>query len=80
MNENEIEQLRVDAERYRWLRDKGFKFANVDIGTDCDGENFVEFKSSFRLLDMPDCPYEDGDWTTAQIDASIDAAIKNTSK
>lgn len=67
--------LQKDAERYQWLRDHGFRFANVDLGTDCNGDNFVELKITFRIPELPNLPYEDEEWTGTEIDLAIDAAI-----
>lgn len=71
----EVEGLRKDAERYRWLRDEGFAHADVSLGTDCDGENFVSYRISFHLPETAHGKFEDDDWSSADVDAAIDAAL-----
>lgn len=74
----EVEALRKDAERYRWLRNHGFEHATVDLGTDCGGDNFVAYRITLRLPEPAHSRYEDDEWEAADIDAAIDAAIKAT--
>lgn len=77
----EADALRKDAERYRWLRIKGLQRAWVSLGTDCDGDNFADFKCEFRVPEPPNLPYEDDEgleWADKDFDASIDAAIQSS--
>lgn len=76
------DELLTDAERYRWLRIHGLQRAWVSLGTDCDGENFADFKCEFKVPEPPNLPYEDDEgleWADKDFDAAIDAAI-STSK
>lgn len=63
-----------NAKRYRWLRNHGFKWADVDLGTDSDGENFVGYRIKFHIPDPAHSKYEDDEWTLEELDAAIDAA------
>ena len=65
-----------DAARYRWLRDEGFTFADVDLGTDSDGDYFVAYRIRFHLPEPAHSKFEDDEWTGPDIDAAIDAARK----
>lgn len=61
----EIERLRTDAERYRWLRSLEW-FAEAEIGIELDG-------SAWRVTFSSPAPFENasgGSW----LDAAIDAA------
>lgn len=81
--ERENEGLRKDAERYRWLRTSGLQRAWVYLGTDCDGDNFAEFKCEFRVPEPPNLPYEDDEgleWADKDFDAAIDAALATKEK
>ena len=72
------DELLSDAQRYRWLRIHGLQRAWVSLGTDCDGENFAEFKCEFKVPEPPNLPYEDEEgfeWADKDFDAAIDAAI-----
>ncbi len=69
------EAVRRDAERYRWLRDRGFAHADVSLGTDCDGDNFVGYRITFNLPEPTHNKFEDDEWEADDIDAAIDAAI-----
>lgn len=80
---SEIERLRArvaelerDAARYRWLRDRGFQYADADLGTDFHGDNFVSFRMRFNLPEPPHSNYEFEEWDAPEIDASIDAAMQ----
>lgn len=64
-----------DAARYRWLRDEGFTFADVDLGTDSDGDDFVAYRIRFHLPEPAHSKFEDDEWAGPDIDAAIDAAI-----
>ena len=64
-----------DAARYRWLRDEGFTFADVDLGTDSDGDDFVAYRIRFHLPEPAHSKFEDDEWTGPDIDAAIDAAL-----
>lgn len=66
----------LDAARYRWLRDEGFTFADVDLGTDSDGDDFVAYRIRFHLPEPAHSKFEDDEWTGPEIDAAIDAAMK----
>ena len=76
--ERQRDELLADAERYRWLRIHGLQRAWVSLGTDCDGENFADFKCEFKVPEPPNLPYEDDEgleWADKDFDAAIDAAI-----
>lgn len=65
----EIERLRTDAERYRWLRSLEW-FAEAEIGLEIDG-------SAWRVTFSSPAPFENanyGPWLDAAIDAAIEAA------
>jgi hypothetical protein len=64
-----------DAERYRWLRDKGFAYADVDLGSDFDEDTFVSYRIKFNVPEPAHYKFEDDEWTATDIDAAIDAAI-----
>ena len=70
-----VEAMRRDAERYRWLRDSGFKFADVDLGADSDGDNFVGYRIKFHVPEPAHSKFEDDEWGPSDIDAAIDAAL-----
>ena len=70
------ESVLEDAARYKWLRDEGFTFADVDLGTDSDGDDFVAYRIRFHLPEPAHSKFEDDDWTGPDIDAAIDAAMK----
>jgi hypothetical protein len=64
---------KIDAGRYRWLRDYGFKYADVSLGAS-DGGNVVEFKPRFHIPEPAGMEYDDGEWNVDDIDVAIDAA------
>lgn len=67
----EIERLRTDAERYRWLRSLEW-FAEAEIGIELDG-------SAWRVTFSSPAPFENasgGSW----LDAAIDAARKEADR
>lgn len=70
-----VEQKDVqDAVRYRWLREHGFQIANVDLGTDLDGGNYVSYRITFSIPEPAHSKFEDDEWEAKDIDAAIDAA------
>jgi len=71
-----VAELERDAARYRWLRDRGFQYADADLGTDFHGDNFVSFRMRFNLPEPPHSNYEFEEWDAPEIDASIDAAMQ----
>ena len=76
--ERQRDAMLSDARRYRWLRIHGLQRAWVSLGTDCDGENFADFKCEFKVPEPPNLPYEDDEgleWKDDDFDAAIDAAI-----
>lgn len=68
-------QLAKDANRYRWLRDHGFSHADVSLGTDSDGDNFVGYRVSFNVPEAAHSKFEDDEWEAPDIDAAVDAAL-----
>lgn len=64
-----------DAARYRWLRDHGFRYADVDL----DPESVV-FRPRFSIPEPAGMSYEDGEWTLDDIDAALDAAMAASKK
>ena len=66
-----------DAERGKWLIERGFKYANVDMASDGDGD-IVIFHPRFYIPEPAGMSYEDGEWTVEDIRAAIDAAIAAT--
>lgn len=63
--------------RYEYVRDIGFYSGVVNLGQQSDGTHFVEFECRMRIPEIAGViPYEDEEWTSAQIDAAIDMAIK----
>jgi hypothetical protein len=56
----QMEAIRRDAERYRWLRDNAPGETHFDHDT---GDNYVEINVPFSGFDLPD------------LDAAVDAAI-----
>ncbi len=80
--ERQRDDLKAEAHRYQWLRIHGLQRAWVSLGTDCDGQNFADFKCEFKVPEPPNLPYEDDEgleWADKDFDAAIDAAI-STSK
>lgn len=74
--EAELAEARKDGERYRYVRDVAFQYANVSLsGNDDDGTAFVIFEPKLYIPDLPgELKYEEGDWDSDNIDAAIDAA------
>lgn len=72
--EAERDALRADAERYRWLREHGFAFADVSLGTDYEGQDYVTYRVGFHLPEPAHNKYDDDEWSAEDIDAAIDAA------
>ena len=75
----EREEINQDAERYRWLRTHALQRAWVSLGTDCDGENFVDLRCEFKVPEPPNLPYEDDEgleWSDKDFDSAIDTAIR----
>ena len=62
LNSHELEQRRKDAERYRWLRNKGTGFCEFSITVDEDG---IESRGT-RFEQIPEC-----------LDAAIDKAMES---
>lgn len=76
--EKQRDELLSDAQRYRWLRIHGLQRAWVSLGTDCDGENYAQFKCEFKVPEPTNLPYEDDEgleWADKDFDVAIDAAI-----
>jgi len=74
----EREKASEDAERYRFLRDKGYRFSDVSLGAGIDGD-YVRFRSTFDVPEIPgNASFEESEWTPEQLDAAIDAARKAT--
>lgn len=69
-----------DARRYQWLRDSGFAYANVDLGTDLDGDNFVRYQIRFDIPEPAHSKFEDDEWSASDIDAAIDSAMQKGQK
>ena len=81
--EAERDELKADAMRYRWLKIHGLQRAWISLGTDCDGENFVDFKCEFKVPEPLNLPYEDDEgleWADKDFDSAIDAAIAKGEK
>lgn len=74
--EAELAEARKDGERYRYVRDVAFQYANVSLsGNDDNGTAFVIFEPKLYLPDLPgELKYEEEDWDSNKIDAAIDAA------
>ena len=75
----EREEINQDAERYRWLRTHALQRAWVSLGTDFDGENFVDLRCEFKVPEPPNLPYEDDEgleWSDKDFDSAIDTAIR----
>ena len=72
---NHAEELVRDARRYRWLRDVGFRSANLSLGVDSDGQDFAEFAFEFRAPESEYQMREPEDWSAGDVNAAIDAAI-----
>lgn len=64
-----------DAARYLWLRNHGLKYANVGLGSDCEGRNVVDFSPTLTIPEPVGMSYEDNEWTLTDLDAAIDAAM-----
>lgn len=74
----ERDDMKAEAHRYQWLRTHGLQRAWISLGTDCDGQNFADFKCEFKVPEPPNLPYEDDEgleWADKDFDAAIDAAI-----
>lgn len=64
-----------EAARYRWLRDHAFTHADVSLGTDANGENFVGYRITFNLPEPAHQKFEDDEWSASDIDAALDAKL-----
>ena len=51
--ERQRDDLKAEAHRYQWLRIHGLQRAWVSLGTDCDGQNFADFKCEFKVPEPP---------------------------
>lgn len=74
--EAELAEARKAGERYRYVRDVAFQYANVSLsGNDDNGTAFVIFEPKLYLPDLPgELKYEEEDWDSNKIDAAIDSA------
>jgi len=69
------ERDKRDAARYRYLRDHGLKYANVGLGTTCEGVDVVDFSPTFTIPEPAGMHYEENEWSLTDLDAAIDAAM-----
>ena len=75
--ENLREQLaeaQRDAERGRWLIEHAFRYANVSLGSDMDGNPCVSIEPRFNIPEPTGLEYENGEWSVTDLRAAIDAA------
>lgn len=68
------QRIDADADRYLWLRDQGFRHADIGLGSDLEGENTVDVRINFSIPEPVGMSYEDEEWKLRDFDAAIDAA------
>lgn len=69
------EQAARDAAHGKFLIEKAFHYADVDLSTDLDGENVVIFRPRFSIPEPAGLSYEESEWTVDDIRTALDAAI-----
>ena len=67
-------EARRDAERGRWLIEHAFRYANVSLGSDMDGNPCVSIEPRFNIPEPTGLEYENGEWSVTDLRAAIDAA------
>ncbi len=67
----------ADAQRYRYLKEYDFRFADVSLTADYDQRPFVRFRPTFDIPEPVSFPhsYDEEEWTPEMFDAAIDAAL-----
>ena len=73
LTEHLVEAQR-DAERGRWLIEHAFRYANVSLGSDMDGNPYVSIEPRFNIPEPTGLEYENEEWSVTDLRAAIDAA------
>ena len=70
----QLAEAQKDAERGRWLIEHAFRYANVSLGSDMDGNPCVSIEPRFNIPEPTGLEYENGEWSVTDLRAAIDAA------
>ena len=70
----QLAEAQRDAERGRWLIEHAFRYANVSLGSDMDGNPCVSIEPRFNIPEPTGLEYENGEWSVTDLRAAIDAA------
>ena len=70
----QLVEAQRDAERGRWLIEHAFRYANVSLGSDMDGNPCVSIEPRFNIPEPTGLEYENGEWSVTDLRAAIDAA------
>ena len=70
----QLAEVQRDAERGRWLIEHAFRYANVSLGSDMDGNPCVSIEPRFNIPEPTGLEYENGEWSVTDLRAAIDAA------
>ena len=72
--QEQLAEAQRDAERGRWLIEHAFRYANVSLGSDMDGNPCVSIEPRFNIPEPTGLEYENGEWSVTDLRAAIDAA------
>ena len=74
----QLAEAQRDAERGRWLIEHAFRYANVSLGSDMDGNPCVSIEPRFNIPEPTGLEYENEEWSVTDLRAAIDAAKGKT--